>query len=253
MVDIHVHILPEMDDGARDWEDALDMADMASSSGVRTVVALSHANLPGQKSAEFLKKYWQQFYELENLLKKEGSSLEIVPGMELMSDGNLPSLLKEEQFLTLNGTKYALVEFDFEVSAYQIYEDVDGLLNAGYIPVLAHPERYRCVSREIGHVYEWQQMGALIQVNKGSILGRFGERIRRNADLILKHRVASVVASDAHSSEYRTTEMRELTEVLETYYGSASVEILLEENPWRILGGKEILDSMPIRFEKAFI
>ncbi|OUP50433.1 tyrosine-protein phosphatase [Lachnoclostridium sp. An181] len=251
MVDLHVHILPELDDGAKDWEDALDMADMASSSGVRTLVALSHANLPGQNSAEFLKKYWEQFYNLENLLKKEGSSLEIVPGMELMSDGRLPGLLKEEKFLTLNGTKYALIEFDFEVSASQIYEDVDGMLNAGYIPVLAHPERYRCVSRQIGHVFEWQQMGAVIQVNKGSILGRFSERIRRNADLILKHRIASVVASDAHSSEYRTTEMNEVAEILETYYGSASVEILLKENPWRILCGEEILDSMPISFEQT--
>lgn len=245
MIDIHVHILPEMDDGARDWEDALDMADMAFSSGVQTLVALSHANLPGQKPEEFLEKYWQQFRQFEDLLKKEGFLIKVVPGMELMSDGNLPRLLKEGRLLTLNDTKYPLVEFEFETPAYQIYEDVDALLDTGYIPVLAHPERYLCVSREPGHVYEWQQMGAVIQVNKGSILGRFGEQIRRNADLILKHRIAAVVASDAHSAEFRTTDMSEVEEILNAYYGDASVEILLEENPDRILRGKEIFDSKP--------
>lgn len=65
MVDLHVHILPELDDGAKDWEDALDMADMASSSGVRTLVALSHANLPGQNSAEFLKNIGSNFITLK--------------------------------------------------------------------------------------------------------------------------------------------------------------------------------------------
>ena len=248
MIDIHVHILPEMDDGARDREDALAMADMAYSSGVNRLVALCHANFPGQDREHLLTRYWQKFEELKEQLRKERIPLEIIPGMELWSDGNLPKLLKEGRLLTLNGSRNPLIEFDFEIPAYRIYEDVDLLLEAGYTPVIAHPERYRCVSQEIWHVFEWQQMGAAIQINKGSILGRFGERIQKNADLLLKHRIASVVASDAHSAEFRTTDMREIVEVLGEYYGSASVEILLEENPRRIIQSEEVLDIMPIPF-----
>lgn len=79
---------------------------------------------------------------------------------------------------------------------------MDRLLNAGYKPILAHPERYHCVMQDRSCIYDWYRMGVVIQINKGSILGRFGKHIQRTADAILRHRLAAVIALDAHGSPF---------------------------------------------------
>lgn len=133
--------------------------------------------------------------------------------------------------------------------AAQIYRTLDDMLERGLIPVLAHPERCECVQRVPAHAFEWYQMGALIQINKESLLGRLGSRIRRTAESLLRHHLVNAVASDAHRAGIRTTDLSEVVDYLRNEYGSETAYLLLEENPGRILRGREVIRGEPTPYQ----
>lgn len=110
----------------------------------------------------------------------------------------------------------------------------------GKIPVLAHPERYFCVQDTPELLYEFREMGAVLQINKGSVFGRFGEEAERTARFLLENRLAGCVASDAHGADYRTTDMRPVRQFLEERYGEAYAQLLVKVNPRRILEDRQI-------------
>ena len=248
MIDLHAHILPGMDDGAKSWEDALEMAQAASAAGTGILAATVHSNIPGQDRYAWAKRYMQRFETFQRLLRQEKISLRAVSGMEIFADGDIVGRLRKGELLTINETRYPLVEFAMDTEAFFVYHVLDRLLEADYVPILAHPERYRCVQRTPEHVFEWYRMGAVIQINKGSVLGRFGERVKRTADSLLRHRLAALAASDAHGPLMRTAVMNELAGVLERRYGSGCSWLLLEENPGRILEGKPVIWENPLEY-----
>lgn len=250
MIDIHTHILPGMDDGAHSWEEAAEMAALAAESGTHTLAATVHANLPGMDNERRMEVYVRQLEHFQKILQSEGITLNVCSGMEVFADAGFPGRFHPGDFLTLNGSRYLLTEFPMEERAALIYRTVDQILDRGLVPVLAHPERYACVQQVPEHVWEWYQMGALIQINKGSLLGRFGSRIQRTAEALLDHRLADVVASDAHRADLRTTDLTETGEFLSRAYGSRTAYLLMEENPGRILQGRDIIrkEAIPYRY-----
>ncbi len=253
MIDLHIHIVPGIDDGAENLEDALEMAAAASDSGVRAAAASSHANLPGRDPLAWKQRYRDRLELLRAGLKKEGIPLEVYPAMELFAGGispegrrvfaaaELEQGLDEGSLLTINGSRYPLVEFAFDTVSDHIEQTLKRLIKAGYVPVLAHPERYRCVRRRPDILYRYEQMGVILQVNKGSILGEFGERVRKAAHWILRQRLAGAVASDAHDPLLRTPDLEEVWDALDFHYGTGCAELLLSENPCRILHNKRII------------
>lgn len=249
MIDIHAHILPEMDDGARSWEEAIEMAELAAESGTHMLAATVHANLPGMNNERRMEAYVRQIEHFRTILHSEKIALNVCSGMEVFADARFTRKFRPGDFLTLNGSSYLLTEFPMDEGAAQIYRTVDGILERGLIPVLAHPERYACVQHVPAHVWEWYQMGALIQINKGSLLGRFGSRIQRTAESLLRHRLVSAVASDAHRADVRTTDLTETRDFLRKEYGSRMEYLLLEENPDRILQGREVIREKEIPYE----
>lgn len=111
----------------------------------------------------------------------------------------------------------------------------------GKIPVLAHPERYFCVQDSPELLYEFREMGAVLQMNKGSVFGRFGKEAERTAQYLLENRLAGCAASDAHRVNYRTPNMRPIREFLSEWYGESYAELLLKVNPRRILENRPVL------------
>ena len=134
-----------------------------------------------------------------------------------------------------------LVEVLPDAPAWQVYRMLDHLLEEEYYPVLAHPERYRCVQKTPAHTKEWADMGCTLQIDKGSIFGRFGEAAMITAEYLLQRRLAHLAASDAHRADYRTMELAALRDFLGRHYGSECPELLLRENPGRILRGKAVI------------
>lgn len=238
LIDIHMHILPGLDDGAEEWEDALAMARMSVKSGVGIVLATSHSRERGRESFVYLARYVKTLNRLRRILARHQIPLQIGAGMEIMADGHTAERLDAGEVLPLNKTRYVLVEFETDSPVRFIYRELDRLLDRGYVPVVAHPERYHCITRSVEDAAIWTEMGALLQINKGSILGGFGKEIQTNADQLLRMGIVYALASDAHRPYVRTPDIRELIEVLHTDYGENAVKMLLHDNPAAILLGK---------------
>ena len=249
MIDLHIHILPGMDDGSPDLRESVEMAQLAADCGTRVLVATPHCNMTHMYENTYSADYRRRFLRLQEELEQKEPSLRLLEGMEIFVTGNVVEKLRSGELICLIHTRYPLVEFDFEAEESEITIQLDRLLQGGYTPVLAHPERYRCVNHNLNAVYQWYRMGVVIQINKSSVLGGFGRRVQRTVDAILRHRLAAVAASDAHSSEIRTPDLSHLQKVLDWDYGDGCSWLLLEENPSRILEDREVLWEDPIPFD----
>lgn len=247
IIDLHAHILPGIDDGAKNMEEAVRMCQIASESGVQVIVATSHGNL-GELS---LKQYKDAYRLLYQELKKNEIPIRLYSGMEIFMNHEAIKKLEIKELLTLNRTSYALVEFDFEEELWMVGEYLEMLLENGYIPVIAHAERYQFVQRHPEVVFDWVvQDGCVIQANKGSFLGAFGKEEQDMAFSLLRHNLVHIVASDAHGTERRTPDMSSIFEFLGEIKGSKYRDMVLSENPGRILLGKEIAGFRPEPYKR---
>lgn len=236
MTDLHCHILPGLDDGAQTMEDSLEMARLAAASGVRAIVATPHCNLPLHEPANYLTpELLQSVKELRQALEQAGLPLKLYPGAEIFCTPQLADLLLEQKLMTLGATRYLLMEFYFDEDPDFMEECFSAVSAQGCIPVVAHPERYEAIQRNPQRIVSWFTGGPIIQLNKGSILGKLGTRAQNASRWILERGLAHVVASDAHSPEARTTFMGEVRRLLEEEYDPEYARILLSENPARIL------------------
>lgn len=248
MTDIHSHIIPGIDDGSPDMESSLQMLWMAAESGVKRIVATSHCNIPGMFDNFASDDLILRVKELQDTAKSEEIPIRIAPGMEVFATEDLPDLIRKKKVWTLNGTKYFLMEFSFDEDPDFCFYILRKVRNLGYIPVIAHPERYYFIQEDPQLAFEWCVDGSVLQLNKGSVLGRFGEGPERTAHALIEHGLAACVASDAHSPYSRTTDMRELRHVLRSRFGEEPMKLLLEENPLRIVRGLSLLGYEPTPF-----
>lgn len=251
MTDLHIHILPGVDDGAPDLSTSLAMAEMAAESGVHVLTATPHANQTGIDGAadgygnEASEELMELFSRVEQEIQKAGIPIRLVRGMEIMSIGPLAEKIREGRVLPLHGSRYYLMEVPFDMAPDGIRKQLMEFLTMGKIPVLAHPERYFCVQDTPELLYDFREMGAVLQMNKGSVFGRFGKGAERAAQYLLENRLADCAASDAHGTDYRTPDMRPIRFFLKQWYGDAYAELLLEENPQRILADRSIWRETP--------
>lgn len=242
MFDIHSHILPGLDDGARNLDMSVKMALMAAESGVRAMIATPHCR------EDRALKVARTFVLLRDALKELAVPLDIYPGMEIFGTKDTASLLKSNKLFTLNNSRYPLVEFGFRSDGDRETEVLKSLVKAGYTPVVAHPERYIYIQRDPEFLNIWKRSGCLFQVNRGSLLGRFGRREQELALALVDRGFASVVASDAHSPDIRTPYMADVKELLEREFSHEAAEFLLEFCPEAIANDKDIHADDPVWF-----
>lgn len=248
MIDIHTHVMPGIDDGSESMDMSLQMLAIAAESGVHTIVATPHCNIPDEYenyAGDEMMSLWRQ---LESAAAEAQIPVKLCRGMEIFATEDLPELLTERRVWTINDTKYFLLEFSFgedpDFCRYILRKASD----LGFRPIIAHPERYFFLQDDPDLAYEFCVSGYGLQVNKGSLMGRFGPGPKRTADLILDHGLCACVASDAHRPYERSTFMADLRDYLEEEYGEAYMRLLLEENPARILSGRDLLGFEPIPF-----
>ena len=184
MTDIHMHILPGFDDGARDIYESLEMADEAARDGVTDIVATPHCNVPGMSGNYRGSGYEERFSALKNAITQERIPVKLHKGMEVFATEGLTKLIRDEKVLTLAGSRYLLVEFDFGGDPEFADRILDGILSCGLVPVVAHAERYEFVRYDIETVERWRKKGCLIQLNKGSFTGNFGGEVLEAAFFI---------------------------------------------------------------------
>ena len=240
MIDIHTHILPGVDDGARDIEESVEMLRMAESSGVRCLAATPHCNIPGIFDNYISEELTEQFLALKRVAERLKISTTVLSGMEVFATPDLPWLLKNDRVFTLNRTRYFLTESSFDEEPEFCDYILKKCTELQYQPVIAHPERYDFVQDNPRIAEHWAAQGYVIQLNKGSILGRFGRSAKHTADILIRKNLVSCVASDAHSALRRTPHMEEIKEYLKEMYGTEYARMVLLENPRRILTGEKV-------------
>lgn len=240
MIDIHAHILPDLDDGSENLEESLEMAELAVQSGVKIIVATPHSNQMGRFENFHSEQLLEKYRQLRIALEKEKIPLHILEGMEIFASEDMAQKIKNKQLSGINGSDYYLVEFPFDADPWWIRECLEEIFDIGKIPLIAHPERYFCVQDYPELVYEWLQNGCVTQMNKGSILGRFGKNVMKTAHVLLKNDLISCMASDAHRSYIRTPYMSEAKEMLLHLGGYEFTWYLTEKNPECIIKNRQI-------------
>ena len=239
MTDIHAHILPGIDDGAESIEDSAAMASLALESGVCSVIATPHCDIPGDDRADpsLLRRGVRN---LQTELAAKGIPLKVYAGMEIFGTPYTAERLKNGLLMTLADSRYPLIEFPLKDYGTEATRILDSVLKSGFTPIVAHPERYRYVQNEPKLLNLWTDMGCIMQMNRGSVLGRFGARTQALAEGMLERGFVGLIASDAHSSSARTTWMRDVWELLCRARSTEYAELLLRERPESIIEDKRI-------------
>lgn len=240
MTDIHCHILPGVDDGAADMEDAIAMARLAVDCGVRDVIATPHFRGIDEDLSR-LERFLRRLNQLQEQLARRGIPLKIHPGSEILCLPETVDLAREGNLPTLGDSKYVLCEFFFDAPYGYMDQILDRIAASGYKVIVAHPERYEAIMMDPRGAERWFRRGYVIQMNKGSALGAFGGSVQQTARWLLDRGYVHLIASDAHSPRRRTTDLSLLRDWLLERYPEAYVDILLEENPGRVLRGQDMV------------
>ena len=186
MIDIHSHILPMIDDGASSVEMALDLLSMAYDDGTDAIVLTPHyADSYGFDNP--YDKIKMLFDDLQFIVKQERIPIQLYLGTEYLFSSPEHFLQHQHEIARINQTQYLLMEFFFDVTEDQVIEAVDYVLKSGYIPIIAHPERYECIQSSFQVVEDVIHQGALLQMNKGSITGKYGHKAMKTVFQMLAH------------------------------------------------------------------
>ena len=238
IIDIHNHILPGLDDGALSMEDAVEMAAQAAHCGIRKIVATPHFQY---KNSISLSEIEDVFESLSDILKRERINVKLEKCMEIMATDDLPQLLLQNEVWTYPDSPYFLVEFSPDEDGGYFDWLLDRCAASGFIPIIAHPERYRAVRHCPELAEGWCKKGYGIQINRDSLLGYFGEHANSCAHQLLKRGWANCIASDAHTPQQRNSLWGEAFKTLPSVYGFHTLAHCLETIPEKILSGKPLL------------
>lgn len=212
-IDIHQHLVYGLDDGARTFEGSAQMLIASCKEGVGTVFATPHVT-PGE--VPFAPELYNERLDMiRTFAYRHALNIEILPGAEILYTDATLRFLQQGDIPTLNGGPFILVEFIPDVPWETLFDAVRKLSNAGYVPVIAHIERYACLVKDPGRVLELRGMINLrLQVNCSTILRQRGLKLKRFIKTLLTNRGIDYVATDAHDVKYRPTCMKECYQAL---------------------------------------
>jgi protein-tyrosine phosphatase len=235
MVDIHCHLLPSLDDGAREESIAIEMAKMAVADGITHTVATPHSNYRYHFDPEVNRR------KRDELQQNIGQSLTILLGCDFhLSYENLEDVRIRPSRYTINGLQYLLVEFadsGIPPSMDQVFFD---MLSRKVIPIITHPERNPILSRNLPQIQKWIGAGCFVQVTAGSFLGRFGKQAQKVSQSLMKHNMVHFIATDAHDTVHRPPLLSEARQAIAKDYGDDAALALSETNPRAVIEGREL-------------
>ena len=235
MIDIHCHILPDVDDGSRSWEMSEQMCAMAAADGIEHLVATPHAN------SEYVydRAYLQSL--VDELQRRVGTRLELSLGCDFhFSYENIQDALRDPHRFTIGDTGYLLVEFSNFSIPPATADNLSALIREGLTPIITHPERNPLLQRTPEVVLEWVALGCLVQVTGSALTGRWGRRARAVAEWLLKNNAVHVLATDAHATQDRTPILSSGRDAVGEIVGIQKARLLVDDNPRAIVSGQPL-------------
>lgn len=228
MVDIHAHVLPNVDDGSANENFSFDMLFEASRQGITDVILTPHFRREYQKTHAELIAAFDHFCAQKEQL---GLDVNLYLGQEAFISSQFKKDIKDGKIFTLCGTQYLLVEFDFDVD-HDVAEIVYDLVNLGFKPIVAHIERYSYA--DISVAREIKAVGGYIQVNAQSVTARFG-KLKKKVKELFKEGLVDFVASDIHQG--RENQMKKAYGKVAKRYGRATADAVFNLNAQKIIKG----------------
>ena len=232
MIDIHSHLLYGVDDGAKNQKESIQMLKEAKSQNVEAMILTPHYRKGMFKhSNEMIEEH---FRELKAAADKIG--IDIYLGTEFHVHSKVVEYLRKGRCRTLADTEYVLAEYGYDTEFTYIKSTVQELLLNGYIPIIAHAERYACLREQLERVELLRDIGAMIQVNADAVLGIDGLFTKNIVKKFLKKRLVDFVASDSHGMKIRSNNLGRCQDYLYKKYDSDYVDKILEANAKKLIG-----------------
>ena len=237
-IDMHCHILPALDDGAKDMGKTREMLQMAYEEGIRRVIATPHS-FAGKRSvsSETIRK---TILEIEKQMDEWGFYIKIYPGNEIYYRSGVEELLEQNVICTLADSNYVLVEFDPMTEYSYLRDGILKLDSYGYIPILAHVERYECLFEKKERLQRVKDHGGFIQVNASSFQGGMFDEMAKRARYIMKNDLLDFVGTDAHSTGKRSPKIQDTASFLYRKLGKKRAEEILLNNPGKVLNNSRL-------------
>ena len=214
MIDIHSHIINEIDDGSKSLEMTITMLKKAERSGTKSIVATPHF-MRGRFDVEY-SEVLKRVEELKKVAVDNNIDLNIYAGQEVYYSSNIMEYFNDKCIGTINESRYMLIELPMlEFNLDEVIDTIYELQIRKIVPIIAHPERYKQFIKKPSMINALIKEGMLFQLNAGSITGSFGKDVKKTAQKFLEHNVYSFIGSDAHRDRGRDTDMSEALKILE--------------------------------------
>ncbi|WP_186576563.1 tyrosine-protein phosphatase [Aquibacillus kalidii] len=248
MIDIHCHILANVDDGAKHMEASVEMAKEAVSQGIDTIIATPH-HLNGSYE-NYKLEILENVKTLNDRLQAENIPLTILPGQETRINGDMIQDLEQGHLLPLNETSgYLFVELPSNHVPRYTKQLLFDLQVNGVKPIIVHPERNKQLIENPDLLYEFVRDGTLTQVTAASVAGKFGKNIKKFSEQLIEANLTHFVASDAHNTTTRGFCVEEANNLINQQYGSTVVYNFIE-NAQLLVDGQLIVGDVPERIKK---
>ena len=233
LTDIHIHILPSVDDGARNEDSAARMLDIAYADGIRTMICTPHFH--GGYMETTVAGNQKALDTLQAIAAQKYPDMKFYLGNEVYYFNSMDEWLRDGRLSTMAGSSYVLVEFSPGVTLRELDSAVRHLRQSGFIPILAHINRYVQLVGNINHVYDLIDNGAYIQINTEALNGDMGFKVKQFTKKLLKTNCVHFIATDAHSSRTRRPELMDVAKYIEKKFGEDTAYKIFVENPQKII------------------
>lgn len=245
MIDVHSHVLPGIDDGTKEIDEAIAFCRLAAERGTEVLVATPH-HKPGSYSNP-RDRVLENVERLQKRIDAAGVRLRLAPGSEIFVDTDLADRIQSGELLTYGDKRrYILLEFSFQQYPVRPEDLIFRLKLASITPVIAHPERIRYFQEDPDRLESLVRAGALAQVTGSSLMGTFGSRVRSITERMMERRCVHMIASDAHDLSYRPPGLEQARERAEAIVGGEAADRMVREIPAAIVEGRDVRVEPPI-------
>ena len=238
MIDIHSHILPNIDDGSRSIEETFNLIKEAKNVGFDAIVSTSHYMEGYYETNVPEREVWVNAI-YENLQAKN-IDVNLYLGNEIYMTENIIKLLEERKASTINDTSYVLFELPLNIEPMNLYDVIYEMQQYKLVPILAHPERYTFVQKEPELVYDLVEKGLLMQANYGSIIGQYGKKAEMIVRKFFEGNLIHLLGSDVHRQNTIYPKIPQALSEINALIGEKKLEELTNINPSLVLQNKRI-------------
>lgn len=248
MIDMHCHVLPEVDDGSKDLDMSIEMLKIAEKDKTHKIIVTPHF---------FRGKYENVFNDvlvhvknLNEFCLSNDIDVKLYPGQEVMVDKYTLDLYKDGTIHGLNDSRYLLIELPMDVLPSDALDIIYELKLLGVVPILAHPERYLYIASDLSGINRFIEEGCLFQLNTTSLLGFMGKQGQKTAYHLLDNGICNFIASDAHSTGKRCPNLGSILNEIKQDYPDVYRQV--QENASSVLNNEDIhVDMAKIQAKKS--